>query len=143
MTCYFQHEKSRKVHNEVSEKRKVFRKSYDTTGPNDERYYVSASSGIGKNINILLGLFYGHKYDPFYFQGQMEAKLKLTHQGRRRKEIFLLNFCRTKFLTTTTTKYHGSCNNHQRKTLDHLRLRLRLLTTELAADWPGDTCPDQ
>ena len=48
MICYFQHEKSRRVgHNEIIEKRKVFRKGYDTTGPNDERYYVSASSGIG------------------------------------------------------------------------------------------------
>lgn len=47
--AFNQHEKSRRVghHNEIIEKRKVFRKGYDTTGPNDERYYVSASSGIG------------------------------------------------------------------------------------------------
>ena len=89
--------------------------------------------------------FWTHDYpDPFYFQGQMEAKLKLTHQGRRRKEIFLLNFCRTKFLTTTTTKYRGSRNSHPRKIPDNLRLRLLLLTMVLAADWrPGDTCPGQ
>ena len=52
--CYFQHEKSRKVPAPLqpetaaaAEKRRVFRKNYDSTGPHDERYYVSASSGIG------------------------------------------------------------------------------------------------
>ena len=61
LCCYFQHEKSRKVPAPlqpetaaaaVVEKRRVFRKSYDSTGPHDERYYVSASSGIGAGENI-------------------------------------------------------------------------------------------
>ena len=68
--CYFQHEKSRKVPAPlqpetaaaaVVEKRRVFRKSYDSTGPHDERYYVSASSGIGAGENIfklLLKIFH-------------------------------------------------------------------------------------
>lgn len=52
---YFQLEKSRKIPGEKLEKRKLFRNTYDSTGPNDERYYVSNSSGFGKS-NKLSGL---------------------------------------------------------------------------------------
>jgi hypothetical protein len=33
---------------EPKERRKLFRKPYESKGPNDDRYYVSASSGIGQ-----------------------------------------------------------------------------------------------
>ena len=83
MICYFQHEKSRRVgHNEIIEKRKVFRKGYDTTGPNDERYYVSASSGIG-------GLTRCHIFQPgltkcsnFSFSGTDGSKTETDSSGR-------------------------------------------------------------
>lgn len=44
-------EKSRKIPGEKLEKRKLFRNTYDSTGPNDERYYVSNSSGFGTDAS--------------------------------------------------------------------------------------------
>jgi len=45
--AYAQHE-TKKDHREPKEKRKVFRKQYESNGPNDDRYYVSTSSGMGQ-----------------------------------------------------------------------------------------------
>ena len=102
MICYFQHEKSRRVgHNEIIEKRKVFRKGYDTTGPNDERYYVSASSGIGGSSQDGV---YENNYWPFPFQELMEARQRPTPPAGRRREISSSNCFRTKCWITTTAQ---------------------------------------
>ena len=80
MICYFQHEKSRRVgHNEIIEKRKVFRKGYDTTGPNDERYYVSASSGIGGSRSQDAIYF---RRGNFSFSGTDGSKTETDSSGR-------------------------------------------------------------
>ena len=84
---YFQHEKSRKVHHPSSEsveKRKLLRKSYDSTGPNDERYYVSASSGIGQKI-----IFVFKYIVEIFFQELTVARERLTHLVEKKTEIFL------------------------------------------------------
>ena len=54
---YFQLEKLQKIPGEKLPRRKLLRNTYESTGPNDERYYVSNSSGFGKE-----------QYDYFYVQ---------------------------------------------------------------------------
>ena len=44
---YFQLEKLQKIPGEKLPRRKLLRNTYESTGPNDERYYVSNSSGFG------------------------------------------------------------------------------------------------
>ena len=46
---YFQLEKLQKIPGEKLPRRKLLRNTYESTGPNDERYYVSNSSGFGMN----------------------------------------------------------------------------------------------
>ena len=51
---YFQFEKLQKIPGEKLPRRKLLRNTYESTGPNDERYYVSNSSGFGMNIMVII-----------------------------------------------------------------------------------------
>ena len=70
---YFQLEKLQKIPGEKLPRRKLLRNTYESTGPNDERYYVSNSSGFGKNK-----LFFMIYYNYLHLQERMQARQKLT-----------------------------------------------------------------
>ena len=72
---YFQLEKLQKIPGEKLPRRKLLRNTYESTGPNDERYYVSNSSGFGMEH-----YFYNFRR-IFHFpqlQERMQARQKLT-----------------------------------------------------------------
>ena len=66
----------------VVEKRRVFRKSYDSTGPHDERYYVSASSGIGAAENIFKRLLKIFHIKLKIFTGTDGSKTETDSSGK-------------------------------------------------------------
>ena len=70
---YCQLEKLQKIPGEKLPRRKLLRNTYESTGPNDERYYVSNSSGFGKNKLFFM------IYDNYLrLQERMQARQKLT-----------------------------------------------------------------
>lgn len=84
---YFQLEKSQKIPGEKLPRRKLLRNTYESTGPNDERYYVSNSSGFGTNIILLI---YPH-FTIFPIAGTDASKAETDSSGKN----FLYIFTRT------------------------------------------------
>ena len=84
---YFQLEKLQKIPGEKLPRRKLLRNTYESTGPNDERYYVSNSSGFGTNIILLI---YPH-FTIFPIAGTDASKAETDSSGKN----FLYIFTRT------------------------------------------------
>ena len=74
---YFQLEKLQKIPGEKLPRRKLLRNTYESTGPNDERYYVSNSSGFGRE-HYCLNLLQFYNFTILQLQERMQARQKLT-----------------------------------------------------------------
>ena len=77
---YFQLEKLQKIPGEKLPRRKLLRNTYESTGPNDERYYVSNSSGFG--MNIILIIYYN--FTIFTIAGTDASKAETESSGKNK-----------------------------------------------------------